>query len=224
MMHNYWRTLIKRACQKTRNPLGLTDERLSTALALVVGTLVVGGVAALIKFIEPAIFTIVGLTIVGVGLFVWQMLQAQAAMYRELDIGATKSLDDLRQETGQQIQALEKKIETLSRPAPNYDKWRHHSEMTLRMATQLWVGEQPSMRLIGQANETYEMLRAAVKKREVPLVLEGVVDPRMLDTAQQMDAKKANAGTVVTRKALQAFASRYGYDPEFLRDSVVDRR
>ena len=218
MMQHYWRTVVKNAWEKTRNPLGLTNEKISGALALAVGTLVVGGFAALIALIEPAIITIVGVTIVAAGLFVWGMLQAQAAMYHELDMGATQTLNDLRLENNQKIQHLEKTIETLRRPAPNYDKWRHLSEMSLRMAAQLWSGEQPSMKLVGEAKETYEMLRAAVQNREIPLVVQGSIDIRMLDTAQQIQARKANSETLVTRKALKAFAARYGYDPEFLRN------
>ncbi len=207
MADNYWRNVFKDAWEKTKRPLGWSREKVSSTAVTVIAAFVAGGVGAVFNVVLASIGVLIALAVVGLGLFVWGIIETQAEMYRKIE-----EVSRLR------IESLENAINQERRPAPDYEKWRHRANMNLRTAAQLWTGERPGMKLVGDAKETYEMLHGAVESGELALELDPAIDPRMQRTARAMKQKNPSADTVVTRTALKAFAARNGYDPEFLKD------
>jgi hypothetical protein len=104
------------------------------------------------------------------------------------------------------------------RPPPDYDKWRHVPKLDLQTAAQLWSGEQPGSGMFGAVQETYAMLCGAIQNGELEIALDETVDPRMRSIVRQRQMDNPRLDMKVTRTALQAFAKRHNYDPEFLRD------
>jgi hypothetical protein len=104
------------------------------------------------------------------------------------------------------------------RRPPDFDKWRHVEILEVGKAAQLWEGEAPGLALKGAAAETYEMLRAAIRKGELGFITTNSPHPHADDTARQLERREPMTYTKVTRAGLQAFAAKYGYNPEFLRD------
>jgi hypothetical protein len=211
MATSYWRKVLKRAWSKTIAPLGWTKEKITGIASLVIGTAVLGGAAALLQLVTPFISTIVGLLFVGIALFVWAVIETQAAINQELV--------NERDEHKRKIGDLENKVWN-SRPAPpDYDKWKHKNNLSLRTAAQLWEGERPGMKLIGATKETYEMLHGAVQSGALALELDDPsIDPRMQEASRRLKRLNPNAETLVTRQALKAFALANDYDPDFLKD------
>jgi hypothetical protein len=212
MPKNYWRRVVKRAWSRTIAPFGWTKEKISGAIALVIGTFLLGGKSCRIT---PACHSVdhrdCGFCIYWIGFFVWSVIETQAILYQEM-------FDD-QASSKQKIDELENKL-WRSRPAPpDYSKWKHKPTLSLREAAQLWEGERPSMKLIGVAKETYEMLHGAVQSGALLLELsDPSIDPRMQETSRRMARQNPNAETRVTRDALKAFASSHNYNPDFLRD------
>jgi hypothetical protein len=206
-MDEYWRRVVEGAWQRTKRPLGWSREKITGALVAVIAAFVGGGFGAVFNFVLASVGVVIGLAVVGLALFLWGIVETQADIYRSEGT-----------ERRRKIGTLEAAIERLTRPRPNYGKWRHVQKMDLKTAAFLWSGEQPGMKLIGQVRETYAMLQGAAQSGELELDIDASVDPRMQRTVQHMRQERANADTVVTREALKAFASRYDYNPEFLRD------
>jgi hypothetical protein len=138
--------------------------------------------------------------------FVWGIIQTQAKMYREL----------AAQPSAPAVVAPAQLDRT---KAADFEKWRHVETLELPKAAQLWEGERPGIALRGRAAETYAMLCGAIKKGELTFITSATSnDASFLDTAHQMERSDPQTYTKVTRAGLKAFAAKYGYDPEFLRD------
>jgi hypothetical protein len=108
----------------------------------------------------------------------------------------------------------------LATPKPNFEMWRHRENLTLLEAAQLWAEVRPSVvwGTRGAVNDTYAMLLGAIQKGELLFIPEGSMHPPAWNTAAQMEKKNPNPSTKLTRAGLKAFAAKYSYDSEFLRD------
>jgi hypothetical protein len=69
-----------------------------------------------------------------------------------------------------------------------------------------------------KVRDWYEALASAVRKGELDFVPD-YSGYRDHDREREHQKSGPHLNTVVTRTALQAFAKRHGYDPEFLRDA-----
>jgi hypothetical protein len=210
MAEHYWRPVFARAWSKTRHFVGWSKEQVVSGVALFIGTVIFGGMTAGFDLVGSSISVSVGLVVVAVMVFVWSVFQTQKEMYRELDAKHLEKIGTL--------QAVVVAAVSPRPPAPDYDKWRHRPSMNLRTAAQLWSGERPSNKLVGDAKETYEMLYGAVQAGELALDLDPSVPSALQSTDLRMRQERASADTVVTRASLKTFAKRHNYDPIFLRD------
>jgi hypothetical protein len=103
-------------------------------------------------------------------------------------------------------------------PPPDYTAWRHVDRLTLRDAAFLWRDLSPALAMPSNVKAWYAALASAITRGE--LFFEPHYTGHM-NRADERDAQKRNPqlDTIVTRTALQTFAKKYGYDPEFLRDA-----
>ena len=154
---------------------------------------------------------LIGLTMLAPFLFLWGIVQAQADMYGDL---ANKPI------APPAPAVVAPQTNHLATPKPDFEMWRHRESLTLLEAAQLWAEVRPSVGwgTGGLVNDTYAMLSGAIQKGDLSFVPEGSLHPPAWNTAVQMEKKKPNPATKLTRAALKAFATKYGYDPEFLRD------
>jgi hypothetical protein len=136
-------------------------------------------------------------------LFVWNFFSVPVALHR-----------DLRQK----IAALETTIAELKDPPPDYVAIRHIDRMTLRTAAFYWCDLSPGHAMPSNVQQWYGALASAVTNGELKF------EPkyhslRPNETEREAQQRNPQLDTMVTRKALQAFAKKRGHDPTFLRDA-----
>ena len=206
----YWRKVFARAWADTKQSFGWNQKTVATALLAIAGIAIVFlqlGFSAALASAAGSFWT--ALTIIGAGLvlFVWNFFSASASLYNEL----SKS-------SGEKIAALELALANLEQPPPDYAAVRHIDRLTLREAAFYWCDLSPGRSMPSNVRDWYNALASAVSKGE--LVFEpkhsGYTRP---ETERDIQKRNPQLDTIVTRKALQAFAKRYSYDPKFLRDA-----
>jgi hypothetical protein len=202
----YWRKVVSTAWDKTWRLLGWSKEKAVTGVIFLIATAVAGGLAAIFHLISVSLAVIIGVSVAAISIFVWGVIETQAAVY-----------SDLLQISKMRVAHLEAQMAHMMEPPPNYEKWRHVEKFTLRNAAQLWSGLRPQAGLFGEARETYEMLRGAVQNGELDFEPDQSLEPHMREIRIRLIRKNPNADLLVTRKALRTFADLYGYDPPFLR-------
>jgi hypothetical protein len=207
MEEHYRRKVFRDAWERTWRLLGWSKEKAIGTAALVVGTILVGGVASLFSLVSNSITVLAGVVVVAAGVFLWSVFETQAEMYHAV------SDEKERMTTKPEAAGGRRK-----RPPANFDKWRHVPKLELQTAAQLWSGEQPGLGMSGEVKETYAMLCGGIQTGELMFELEDSVDPRMRDLVRRTQQDNPRPDMKVTRAALQAFAKRHGYAPEFLRE------
>jgi hypothetical protein len=205
---DYWREVFKGAWKNTLRRVGWDATKVILSIALLLGSYFLGII------LVPATATgafLIGIAILTPIIFVWGMVQAQADLYRDL---MTK------QNTATPVGPVQTPTDHLATPKPNFDMWRHRENLTLLEAAQLWAGVRPNTTwgVRGPVKDTYAMLEGAIQKGDLAFVPEGSSHPPAWNTAVQMERKNPRPATKLTRTGLQAFASKYDYDPEFLKD------
>jgi hypothetical protein len=206
---HYWREVLKGAWASTLDLVGWDKKKALSAAFVPIGTLVITGISSGFSALSTIISLVVGVALLVPMLFVWGIIQTQAKMYRDI----------AKQPSSAPLVAPIKPDRTR---AADFEKWRHVEILELPKAAQLWEGERPSLALKGPAAETYAMLCAAIKKGELRFMVSAISsDPSYLETARQMEQSEPTTYTKVTRAGLKAFAAKYGYDPEFLRDRTT---
>jgi hypothetical protein len=209
-MSNYWRKVFARAWTDTKQSFGWNQKTATTVLVAVAGlvvTLFQLGFAATVASALGLLSAGAALIIAGVLLFVWNFFSAQANLYIEL----SKS-------SGEKIAALETEIAELTKPPPDYRAITHIDRLTLRDAAFYWCNLSPGPSMPNNVQVWYKALASAVTKGELNF------EPKHSgyghrETERELQKRKPQVDTMVTRKALQAFAKMYRYDPKFLRDT-----
>jgi hypothetical protein len=200
------RNVFKGAWKNTLRRVGWDPTKIILAVAAFIGSWMLGGIV----FSATGGF-LIGLTMLAPFLFLWGIVQAQADMYGDL---VNKPI------AAPAPAVVAPQTNHLATPKPDFEMWRHRENLTLLEAAQLWAEVRPSVGwgTQGLVNDTYAMLSGAIQKGDLSFVPEGSMHPPAWNTAVQMEKKKPNPATKLTRAALKAFATKYGYDPEFLRD------
>jgi hypothetical protein len=207
MEEDYWRKVYRGASERTWRLLGWSKEKAIGIAVLVIGTVLVGGVASLFNLVSNSITVLAGLAVVAASVFLWGVFETQAEMYHV--VSDEKELMSTRVEAP----GVRRK-----RPPANFDKWRHVPKLELQTAAQLWTGEQPGLGMFGEVKETYAMLCGGIQTGQLAFELEDSVDPRMREIVRRAQQENPRPDMKVTREALQAFAKLHGYAPEFLRE------
>lgn len=207
MSEHYWRKVFAGAWDTTWRVLGWSKEKIASAAAGLIGTVIFGGVTAGFNLVNSAISAALGVAIVAVCVFVWGLFQTPAQMYRTAQDENKRMNERLEAGTGKR-----------KRPRADFDKWRHVPKLELQQAAQLWSGEQPGMGMFGEVKDNYAMLSGAVQTGDLEIGFDQTVEPRMQSIVRQREMENPRPDLKVTRAALQAFAKRHGYDPEFLRN------
>ena len=119
------------------------------------------------------------------------------------------------------LAALETTLAELKQPPLEYAAIKHIDRMTLREAAFYWCdlpvgrGWMPS-----NVESWYNALAAAVTKGELKFEAKySGYEYGHGEREYEHQKSRPHLHTEVTRKALQAFAKRHGYDPKFLRDA-----
>jgi hypothetical protein len=198
-MRGYWHKVFGGAWSKAK-PFPWRKENIASAAILVMTTLVAGGLGSLYGLAAASVAATSG--VAGALLFAWSFIKTQADLYSAL-------LDS----TNATIATLRAEIERLKEPMPDLEKWCHVDRFELKTAAQLWSNVRPRLGLAGRSRESYEMLRAAIQKGELEFDTSRL-PAHAIDTLWQ----NPPYDTIVTRKALQAFAALHRLDPEFLRE------
>jgi hypothetical protein len=205
--NRYWREVFKGAWRNTLRRVGWDPTKVILAIAAFIGSWTLGGIV-----FSATGAVLIGITALAPFIFVWGLLQAQADMYRDLERRQAASAAAGPRETNQP-----------AIPKPDFDMWRHREKLSLIEAAQLWAGFRPSLSLgtRGSVKDTYAMLTGAIQKGELPFIPDGSIDPSARDTVRRMQQQNPHQNTQLTRAALKAFAIKYEYDPEFLRDRTI---
>jgi hypothetical protein len=206
---DYWREVFKGAWKNTLRRVGWDPLKVILAVATLLGAWILGVTLAPVTMTEAFL---IGIAILAPIIFVWGMIQAQADMYRDLMA---------KQPTpATAVAPVQASGNYLADPKPDFDMWRHRENLTLLEAAQLWAGVRPSMTwgTRGSIKDTYAMLEGAIQKGDLAFDPEGSIHPPAWDTAVQMERKNPRNSTKLTRAGLKAFATKYGYQPEFLKD------
>lgn len=203
---HYWRDVLKGAWASTLDLVGWDKKKALSAAFVPIGTLVITGIANGFSSLSTIISLIVGVVLLVPLLFLWGTVQTQADMYRAL--------------AKQQTTPASPEINQPRMSKPDFDMWRHREKLTLIETAQLWAGFRPGLSLgtRGNVKDTYAMLTGAIQKGELPFIADGSIDPHSRDTLRQLQRQSPHQNTQLTRVGLKAFAAKYGYDPEFLRD------
>lgn len=207
---HYWRDVLKRAWASTLDSVGWDTKKVLSAIFVALGSIVITGITNGFTTISTIISLVIGAALLAPLLFIWGVIQAQADMYR-----------DLAKQPSKPAVAAAPETNYLADPKPDYEMWRHRENLTLLEAAQLWAGVRPSVAwgTRGRVNDTFAMLCGAIQKGDLKFIpKEPVYNPSAADTVRQMEQKSPTTDTKVTRDGLKAFANKYGYDPEFLRD------
>jgi hypothetical protein len=177
---DYWREVLKRACNNTLHRVGWDPTKVILAIAFLMGAWVLGII------VVPA--TNAGALLIGIAIllpfiFVWGVVQAQAHMYRDLMI---------KQSAPTAVAPVQATARPAAPPKPDFDMWRHKDNLTLLEAAQLWAEVTPSLTwgTRGSVKNTYAMLEGAIQKGELAFDPEGSINPSAWDTAVQMERKK----------------------------------
>jgi hypothetical protein len=203
---DYWRRVFKGAWDNTLRRVGWDSTKVILSVAALIGSWMLGVILA------PATTTgalLVGIMILAPIIFVWGMVQAQADMFRDQMTKQSTSVEPTNY---------------LANPKPDFDMWRHRENLSLLEAAQLWAEVRPSMSwgTRGNVKDTYAMLEGAIQKGDLAFEPEGSIHPSAWNTAVQMEKKNPRPATKLTRNGLKAFATKHGYDPEFLQDRKTD--
>jgi hypothetical protein len=205
-MRGYWHEVFDAAWRKVR-PFAWRKENIAGAAILVVTTMVAGGLGALSSLAVATVAAIGGVFAASAFLFAWGLVKTQAELYSALSDATDATIATLRAE-----------VERLKEPLPDFDKWCHVDRLELKTAAQLWSNVRPRLGLAGRSRESYEMLRAAIQKGELEFDTS-----RLPADADRTLWQNPPYDTIVTRKALQAFAALHRLDPEFLRERPPHR-
>jgi protein-S-isoprenylcysteine O-methyltransferase Ste14 len=81
MKGDYRRKVFRGAWDRTWRLLGWSKEKAIGTAVLVVGTVLVGGVASLFNLVSNSITVLAGVAVVAVGVFLWGVFETQAEMY-----------------------------------------------------------------------------------------------------------------------------------------------
>jgi len=198
-MSNYWRKVFAQAWTDTKQSFGWNQKTAATVLVAVVGlggTFFQLGFAATVTSATGLLWT--ALPFIGAGflLFIWNFLSAPAALHTQLS----------------------NKIAALEKPPPDYAAIRHIDRMTLREAAFYWCDLSPGPSMPSNVREWYGALTSAATNGELKFE-PNYSGYRDQETEYELQKRNPQLDTIVTRKALQAFAKRHGYDPKFLRDA-----
>ena len=208
----YWRKVFARAWADTKQSFGWNQKTAATVLVAVIGLVVTFfqlGFAATVASALGLLSAGAALSsiVAGAVLFVWNFFSAQANLYVELS-----------KTSSEKIATLESALAKLEEPPPDYTAVRHIDRLTLREAAFYWCDLPPGRSMPSNVRDWYNALASAVSKGE--LVFEpkhsGYMGP---ETERDIQKRNPQLDTIVTRKALQAFAKRHGHDPKFLQDA-----
>jgi hypothetical protein len=208
----YWRKVFARAWADTKQSFGWNQKTAATVLVAAIGLVVTFfqlGFAATVASALGLLSAGAALSsiVAGAGLFVWNFFSAQANLYVELS-----------KTSSEKIATLESALAKLEEPPPDYTAVRHIDRLTLREAAFYWCDLPPGRSMPSSVRDWYNALASAVSKGELNF------EPKYsgyMRREDERDVQKRNPqlDTIVTRKALQAFAKRHGHDPKFLRDA-----
>jgi hypothetical protein len=149
------------------------------------------------------LWTALPIVVAGFLLFVWNLFSVPAVLHTELN---------------EKIAALETALAELKEPPPDYTAIRHIDRLTLREAAFYWCDLSPGPSMPTIVRDWYNALASAVRKAELNF------EPQYSgygyrETERDIEKRNPKLDTIVTRKALQAFAKKHGRDPKFLRDA-----
>jgi hypothetical protein len=202
----YWRKVLARAWADTKQSFGWNEKTAVIVLTAVVGLVVTyfqSGSIAAIASATGLFWTGLATVAVAFMIFLWKFVSIPPALDTELN---------------KKIASLESKPANLKEPPPEYAAIRHVHRLTLREAAFYWCDLSPGRSMPNNVQDWYNALASAVTKGELNF------EPKYHSLGShneiERDVQKRNPqlDTIVTRKALQAFAKKYGYDPKFLRD------
>jgi hypothetical protein len=207
-MGNYWRKVFARAWADTKQSFGWNQKTAATVLVWVVGLVVtffqLGFGATVVSAIGVlSAGAVLSTLIAGAALFIWNFFSVPAALDREL--------------TGK-VAALEATIAELKEPSPDYEAIRHIDRMTLRAAAFYWCDLPPGPSMPSNVRDWCNALMSAVRKGELGFEPEYHSLGSHNEMEREVQKRNPKLDTMITRKALQAFAKKHGYDPKFLRD------
>ena len=211
-MGDYWRKVFARAWSDTKQSFGWNQKTALTALAALAGIAVAFiqlGLVAAIASATGLFWTALPIAIAGLLLFVWNFISAPASLYNELS-----------KEYGERIAALELALANLRQLPLDYAAWRHVDRLSLRDAAFLWCELSPaSQAMPSNVNAWFNALAAAIAKDELDFEPQYRESPPARERQREYQKRNPKLDTIVTRKALKAFANIHGYDPKFLRDA-----
>ena len=128
--------------------------------------------------------------------------------------------NELSKEYGERIAALELALANLRQLPLDYAAWRHVDRLSLRDAAFLWCELSPaSQAMPSNVNAWFNALAAAIAKDELDFEPQYRESPPARERQREYQKRNPQLDTIVTRKALKAFANIHGYDPKFLRDA-----
>jgi hypothetical protein len=204
----YWRKVFARAWADTKHSLGWNQKTVWAVLLAAVSIAVTFfqlGLAATVASATAG--AALSSLIAGLVLFVWNFFSAPANLYTELS-----------RSSGQKIAALETELAELKEPPPDYAAIRHIDRMTLRVAAFYWCDLSPGYAMPSNVQQWYGALASAVTRGELNFEPEYHSLGSHNEMERAVQKRNPKLDTIVTRKSLQAFAKKHGYDPKFLRD------
>jgi hypothetical protein len=205
-MGNYWRKVFVQAWTDTKQSFGWNQKTAATvlgALALVVVAFFHFGFAAMLTSAIGLFWTALPIAIAGFSLFVWNFVSAPAALHTHLS---------------NKIAALETALTELKQPPPDYTAIRHIDRLTLREAAFYWCDLSPGQSMPTNVRDWYNAFASSVTKGDLKFEPKhsGYGHP---ETERDVQKRNPQLDTIVTRKALQAFAKMHNYNPKFLKDA-----
>jgi hypothetical protein len=206
----YWGDVTSISWRETKQSFGWTKKTAATVL-LALGGIITAylklGWAGMTE--SAAGYFRIGLAPIFAGLilFAWNFVEAQSLLY-------AKMVADYRAE----VSELQNRLAEFDEPKPNYEAWRHVDQLTVRKAAFLWCDLEPRISMTKNVTAWYEALISAIKKNELDFIpeLTGYMDA---SDEKQMQRRRPDSHTIITRKQLKAFAAKHNYDPIFLRDA-----
>jgi hypothetical protein len=191
----YWGSVFKEAWRETKEPFGWT-KKTAAAVLIALGTIIAAllslGTAAMTETAAGYFWIGFGPIFAGMVLFAWNFAEAQSKLYAS----------QVRENA-----VLRVLLAKYDEPEPNYEAWRRVKELTLHKAACLWYDIEPRVSIPPHVSAWLEALESAVKTGDLDF-----------SPDSQEQREKACSETKVTRKQLQDFAKKHGYDPVFLRD------
>jgi hypothetical protein len=199
----YWLHIISGAWKSTIRPLQWTKERAVSTAVLIIGTVVVGGFAAVSQLASTHVALITGTIFVAICLFVIGAIQTQHKLYF-----------DLAAATDDKIAALQKQLSQVLSKKPNYEIWRTLHKYTLMEAAYLWCDCDPNVS--AGTKDTAAQVRSLESAIQTGK-LEFIHHSKYASDVEH-EQKYPHLHTEIRRLALQEYAKREDQDPAFLRD------